>query len=166
MNANASSGRIVEEPTLLAIRAAATGQTVVWTNGCFDLLHVGHIRNLQAARKLGDLLIVGLNSDESVRRLKGPQRPIVSQGDRAEVLASLRCVDYVVIFDDLDPGRILALVRPDVCCKGADYAPPHGKPIPEADVIASFGGRIEFLPFVPGKSTTHLVDQLSGSKSS
>lgn len=168
MSATGSYPKVVDEPTLLALRARAKadGRTVVWTNGCFDLLHVGHVRNLQAAKRLGDLLVVGLNSDRSVRQLKGPERPVNSEADRAEVLAGLGCVDYVVLFDDLDPGRILARVQPDIHCKGADYAPPHGKPIPEAGVIAAYGGRIEFLPLVPGKSTTNLVEQLRGAEGS
>jgi rfaE bifunctional protein nucleotidyltransferase chain/domain len=164
MSATGSCPKVGDEPGLVAVRdqARADGKTVVWTNGCFDLLHVGHVRNLQAARRLGDILVVGLNSDRSVRQLKGPERPINPERDRAEVLAALVCVDYVVVFDDPDPGRILAKVRPDVHCKGADYAPPHGNPIPEAGVIAAYGGRIEFLPLVPGKSTTSLVEQLRG----
>ncbi|HXG08812.1 MAG TPA: D-glycero-beta-D-manno-heptose 1-phosphate adenylyltransferase [Gemmataceae bacterium] len=158
----APNPKVVDEASLLVIReqARAAGKTVVWTNGCFDLLHVGHIRNLQAARRLGDLLVVGLNSDASVRRLKGPGRPIVPEAERAEVLAALECVDYVVIFDDLEPSRILGRVRPDIHCKGADYAPPGGKPIVEAGVVASYGGRIEFLPLVEGVSTTDLVRRI------
>jgi D-beta-D-heptose 7-phosphate kinase/D-beta-D-heptose 1-phosphate adenosyltransferase len=155
-------GKVVDEVTLLQIRecARAEGKTVAWTNGCFDLLHLGHVRNLQAARQRGDILVVGLNSDRSVRRLKGPQRPIIPEAERAEILAALACVDYVVIFDDIDPGPILARVRPDIHCKGADYAPPHGKPIPEAQVIESYGGRVAFLPLVPNLSTSDLVRRI------
>jgi rfaE bifunctional protein nucleotidyltransferase chain/domain len=154
--------KVVDQQSLLEIRrrCRTEGKKVIWTNGCFDLLHVGHVRNLQDARSLGDLLVVGLNSDNSVRRLKGPARPLLPQADRAEVLAALACVDYVVIFDDPDPTRILATLQPDVHCKGAEYAPPHGKPIPEAPVVASYGGRIEFLPTVPGISTTELVRRI------
>jgi D-beta-D-heptose 7-phosphate kinase/D-beta-D-heptose 1-phosphate adenosyltransferase len=157
-----SSPKVVNEQTLLEIRARArtAGKKVVWTNGCFDLLHVGHVRNLQSARRLGQMLVVGLNSDASVRGLKGPGRPILPQQDRAEMLAALACVDHVLIFDDPDPIRILSRLQPDIHCKGAEYAPPHGKPIPEADVVASYGGRIEFLPLVPGISTTELVRRI------
>jgi rfaE bifunctional protein nucleotidyltransferase chain/domain len=141
-------------------RYRAEGRTVVWTNGCFDLLHVGHVRNLQAARQLGDVLVVGLNSDDSVTRLKGPERPLLPAAERAEILAALACVDHVVIFDELTPEAALARLKPDIHCKGSDYAPPHGKPIPEAKVVASYGGRIEFLPLLPDHSTTDLVRRI------
>ena len=141
-------------------RARQEKKTVVWTNGCFDLLHVGHVRNLQAARTRGDVLVVGVNSDASVRQLKGPGRPLVPAEQRVEVLAALECVDFVVVFEELTPVEALARLQPDVHCKGADYAPPHGKPIPEAPVVASYGGRIEFLPLVPGVSTSDLVRRM------
>jgi len=137
------------------------GRSVVWTNGCFDILHVGHIRSLQAARGRGDLLVVGINSDESVRRIKGPDRPIIHQGERAETLAALECVDRVVVFDEPTPEAALSRLQPDVHCKGADYAPPNGKPIPEARIIASYGGRVEFLPLTPDVSTTAIVDRIA-----
>ena len=154
--------KAVSWETLLARRARARQErkTVVWTNGCFDLLHVGHVRNLQAARSCGDILIVGVNSDASVRQLKGLGRPLVPADQRAEVLAGLECVDYVVLFDELTPEAALARLQPDVHCKGADYAPPDGKPIPEASVVAAYGGRIEFLPLVPALSTTDLVRRI------
>lgn len=136
------------------------GKKVVWTNGCFDLLHVGHLRNLQYARRLGDALVVGLNSDASVHALKGPGRPIVAVPERAELLAGLECVDRVVVFDELTPEMALARLQPDICCKGADYAPPAGKPIPEARIVAAYGGKLEFLPLVPGRSTTDLVARI------
>jgi rfaE bifunctional protein nucleotidyltransferase chain/domain len=132
----------------------------VWTNGCFDLLHVGHVRSLQAARRLGDVLIVGVNSDASVRQLKGTGRPILPAEERAELLSALACVDYVVIFDELTPEAALARLQPDVHCKGADYALPHGKPIPEAALVESYGGRVEFLPLVPGTSTSDLIQRI------
>ena len=139
----------------------AEKQTVVWTNGCFDLLHAGHVRSLVAARKLGDVLVVGLNSDASVRQLKGPLRPIMPQAERAELLAALACVDAVVIFDEPTPEQALARLRPDIHCKGADYAPPHGKPVPEKTLVESYGGRVEFLPLLPGVSTTDLVERIN-----
>jgi D-glycero-beta-D-manno-heptose 1-phosphate adenylyltransferase len=144
---------------LLPVReqARAERKTVVWTNGCFDLLHVGHVRSLQAARFFGDLLVVGLNSDASVRALKGPERPVVRAAERAEILAALACVDYVIVFDELTPEQAIGRLQPDVCCKGADYAPPDGKPIPEAALVSSYGGRVEFLPMVPATSTTDLI---------
>jgi rfaE bifunctional protein nucleotidyltransferase chain/domain len=133
----------------------------VWTNGCFDLLHVGHVRSLREARGLGDVLVVGLNSDQSVRRLKGPARPLVPEAERAEILAALECVDAVVIFNEQTPERVLSQLQPNVCCKGADYAPPHGKPVPEAALVESYGGRMAYLSFSPGVSTTELARRAS-----
>jgi rfaE bifunctional protein nucleotidyltransferase chain/domain len=155
-------GQIVSWPALLWIRKRwrAEGKTVVWTNGCFDLLHAGHVESLRAARSLGDVLVVGLNGDESVRRLKGPTRPIFPARQRAQMLAALKCVDYVVVFDELTPERALARLKPDVHCKGADYAPPRGKPIPETAVVAAYGGRIEFLPLVDCVSTSRIIQQI------
>ncbi len=135
-------------------------RTVVWTNGCFDILHVGHVRSLQAAKAFGDVLIVGLNSDASVRQLKGPTRPIIPGVQRAELLAALRCVDEVIIFDDLTPERMLAALQPDIHCKGADYAPPSGKPIPEKALVERYGGRVMFLPMVAELSTTSIVSRM------
>ncbi len=141
-------------------QCASEGKTVVWTNGCFDLIHPGHIRSLQAAKRLGDVLIVGLNSDESVRQLKGPARPVLSELERAEVLGALACVDYVVVFPELRPDAALLRFKPDVHCKGAEYAPPRGKPIPEMETVLSYGGRIEFLPYMGGISTTELIRRM------
>src|SRR5262245_5357806 len=107
------------EPVVAALKAS--GKTVVLANGCFDLLHVGHIRYLEGARELGDALIVGLNSDESVRRLKGPQRPLMPESERAEILTALACVDYIVIFQEPTVERLLLVLKPDIQCKGTDY---------------------------------------------
>jgi rfaE bifunctional protein nucleotidyltransferase chain/domain len=163
---SSSHEKVSSLPALLSWRAAARreGKTVVWTNGCFDLLHVGHVRNLQAARLLGDFLIVGVNGDEAVRRLKGSGRPIVPGAERAEILAALACVDRVVVFEEPTPAESLAALQPDIHCKGADYAPPDGKPIPEAAVVAAYGGRIEFLPLIPLTSTTRLIERICGAK--
>jgi rfaE bifunctional protein nucleotidyltransferase chain/domain len=154
------------EIPLLAERARwrAEGRVVVWTNGCFDLLHAGHVRSLRAARALGDVLLVGLNSDASVRRLKGPGRPLMPAGERAEILAELACVDRVVAFDEDTPEAVLARFQPDIHCKGIDYAPPHGKPIPEAALVEGYGGRIVFLPLSPGLSTTELLRRLRAAE--
>ncbi len=138
------------------------GKTVVWTNGCFDLLHVGHARSLAAAKALGDILIVGVNSDASVRKLKGPSRPLVSEGHRAELLAAFECVDCVVIFDDLTPERLLGLLHPDIHCKGSDYAPPSGKPIPERALVEAYGGKVKFLPMIEELSTTSILSRIIG----
>lgn len=130
------------------------GRKLVFTNGCFDLLHVGHVRYLQAARQLGDLLFVGVNSDASVRRLKGPERPIQSEQDRAEILSALGCVDACLVFDEDTPERLIKAVKPDTLVKGGDW--PVNK-IVGADYVMSYGGDVRSLPFVDGKSTTQLV---------
>jgi rfaE bifunctional protein nucleotidyltransferase chain/domain len=139
----------------LAERVRGGGGTVVATGGCFDLLHAGHVRMLQAARALGDCLIVCLNSDASVRRLKGPDRPLVGQDDRAAVLGALECVDAVAVFEEDDPRAILETLRPDVWAKGGDYALGD---LPEAEVLASWGGRAVIVPYVSGRSTTRLIE--------
>lgn len=130
---------------------------VVFTNGCFDLLHVGHVRYLTAARALGGLLVVGLNSDDSVRRIKGPLRPIIGQDQRAEVLAGLACVDYLTIFDEPDPLPLIEALRPDVLVKGADWA--LGE-IVGADAVTARGGRVERISVVPGASTTDIIERI------
>lgn len=133
-------------------------QRVVFTNGCFDLMHIGHVRYLQAARNLGDLLVVGVNSDGSVRALsKGPDRPIVPDVQRAEVLAALACVDYVVIFQEPDPGALIAALQPDILVKGGDW--PLDRIIGRETVEAR-GGRVQTIPLVPGVSTTTLVQRI------
>jgi rfaE bifunctional protein nucleotidyltransferase chain/domain len=158
-----SRAKVADLDELLALRARwrAEGKTVVWTNGCFDLLHVGHVRGLQEARSLGDVLVVGVNSDASVRRLKGAGRPIVPAAERAELLAALACVDRVLVFGEDTPSAVLGRLRPDVHCKGEDYAPPSTRPIPEAEVVHAYGGSIAFLKFTPGASTTDLVRRIA-----
>jgi rfaE bifunctional protein nucleotidyltransferase chain/domain len=135
------------------------GKTVVWTNGVFDLIHAGHIRSLRGAKAFGDILIVGINSDASTRRIKGPTRPLMSQEDRAELLSALEMVDAVVIFDETEPSAALARLQPDIHCKGEEYA--DGKrPIPERAVVESYGGQVKFLPLLTGRSTTNLLDKV------
>lgn len=153
------TGKIVDWERLLARRDSwrRAGRTVVWTNGCFDVLHAGHVRSLSAARELGDILVVGLNGDDAVRRLKGAGRPIIPVEQRAEVLAALKSVDYVVVFDEDTPEEVLGRLQPDVHAKGEDYAE---RDLPERAVVESYGGRVEFLPLVPGVSTTAIVDRL------
>jgi rfaE bifunctional protein nucleotidyltransferase chain/domain len=145
---------------LAAMRAQWKDKTVVWTNGCFDLIHAGHVRSLQAAKALGDILIVGLNSDESVRAIKGQGRPLMGEEDRAEVMAAMELVDYVTIFGETDPSAALAKLRPDIHTKGADY---ENREIPERAVVESYGGRICFLPLLPGRSTSALVERMCGN---
>jgi D-beta-D-heptose 7-phosphate kinase / D-beta-D-heptose 1-phosphate adenosyltransferase len=140
----------------LARSVRARGGTVVATGGCFDLLHPGHVRTLEAARALGDCLVVLLNSDASVRALKGPGRPVVAEVDRAAVLRALRCVDAVLVFGETTPVAALEAVRPHVWAKGADYA---GRELPEADALARWGGEVCLLPLVDGQSTTRLIEE-------
>jgi D-glycero-beta-D-manno-heptose 1-phosphate adenylyltransferase len=142
----------------VAVLRARGGRLVV-TNGCFDLLHVGHVRYLQAARALGDFLTVGLNSDASTRRLKGPERPLVPEAERAEVLAALTCVDAVVLFDEPTAEALVAALRPEIYVKGDDYSE---STLPEARVVQSYGGEIRLLPTVAGLSTTALVERIRG----
>lgn len=139
-------------------KAQAAGQRVVFTNGCFDLLHRGHIRYLEQARSLGDLLVVALNSDASVRRLKGKTRPVVPEAERAEVLAALAAVDLVMIFDELDPARVIRAVRPDVLVKGGDWPVDR---IVGADFVQSAGGTVRSLPYVEGMSTSALIRRIT-----
>jgi rfaE bifunctional protein nucleotidyltransferase chain/domain/rfaE bifunctional protein kinase chain/domain len=139
----------------LAARVREEGGTVVATGGCFDLLHAGHVRALEAARALGDCLIVCLNSDDSVRRLKGPDRPLVPEPDRAAVLAALRCVDAVAVFEEDDPRAVLRVLRPHVWAKGGDYA---ASELPEAETLAEWGGRAVVVPYVAGRSTSRLIE--------
>jgi rfaE bifunctional protein nucleotidyltransferase chain/domain len=152
-----AAARAVED--VIAIeRVRAEGGVVVATGGCFDLLHAGHVQTLQAARALGDCLVVCLNSDASVRRLKGADRPLVSQQDRASLLAALSCVDAVTIFDEDTPERVLEELRPDIWAKGGDYADSE---LPEAAVLERWGGRAVVLPFLDGRSTTKLIEQVA-----
>jgi rfaE bifunctional protein nucleotidyltransferase chain/domain len=157
-------GRIVTAEELARLRDEAdrAGRRLVFTNGCFDLLHAGHVRYLQQARELGDALAVGLNSDRSVRELKGEGRPINRQDDRAEVLAALGCVDYVVIFDGKRATDVLRTVRPHIYAKGGDYTPDSLDP-EERAALAEAGSSIKILPLVPGRSTTSVVERLRGA---
>ncbi len=140
----------------------AKGHRIVFTNGCFDLMHIGHTRYLQAARELGDLLVVGVNTDASVRALKkGAGRPLVPEAQRAELLAALACVDYVVLFDEPDPARLIAELQPDVLVKGGDWPP---EAIVGREIVEARGGRVQSIPLVPGVSTTTLVDKIKSLK--
>ncbi len=138
-------------------RLKAQGKKVVFTNGCFDLLHVGHIRYLKRAKKQGHVLVVGLNTDRSVRLIKGEKRPIVSQQERAEVLSALEVVDYVVLFDEPDPFHLIETLRPNVLVKGADW--PKNKII-GGDLVEKGGGRIVRVPLVKGASSTGVIEKI------
>jgi D-beta-D-heptose 7-phosphate kinase/D-beta-D-heptose 1-phosphate adenosyltransferase len=146
-----------DEAGALVARVRARGGTVVATGGCFDLLHAGHVATLQAARRLGDCLVVCLNSDASVAELKGPDRPLVNQADRARLLAALGCVDAVVIFGELTPHAVLSWLRPDVWVKGGDYADGGAPTLPEADLVRRWGGQTVIVPYLAGRSTSRLV---------
>ncbi len=137
-------------------------QSLVLTNGCFDLLHVGHVRYLQAARALGDALAVGLNSDASVRRLKGPTRPYTPETERAEILAALGCIDFLTIFHEDTAELLVEGIRPAVYVKGGDYSsdPRSASFPPEGQVVEKYGGRLTIVPHVPGRSTSALIDQV------
>lgn len=159
--------KIVTRDEMINIRdqLRASGKRVVLTNGCFDILHVGHVRYLQQARALGDCLVVGLNSDESVRRLKGEKRPFAPEQDRAEILAALECVDYVIIFEEDTAEQLVAELKPDIYAKGGDYSLEAkgndqnraGKNLPEAKVVTSYGGKVVILPLQIGYSTTDVI---------
>ena len=137
----------------------AARRTLVFTNGCFDILHVGHVRYLAAARALGDALLVAVNSDRSVRALKGAGRPVMSEAERAEMLAALACVDFVTVFDEDSPRRLIVELLPDILVKGGDYALDeiHGR-----EEVEAAGGRVLALPFVEGASTTGIIERVKG----
>ena len=137
-----------------------SGKTVVCTNGCFDILHAGHVRYLEKTKSFADYSIVLLNSDKSVKSIKGPSRPINNENDRAEILSALRYVDYVVLFDEDSPKNLLDEIKPDVYTKGADY---NMETLPEADIMKKNGTRVEFIEFVEGKSTTGIIEKMKNN---
>jgi D-beta-D-heptose 7-phosphate kinase/D-beta-D-heptose 1-phosphate adenosyltransferase len=155
--------KILSLEKLLGVRQSlrADGKRLVFTNGVFDLLHVGHVRYLAAARNLGDALVVAINSDRTVRQLKGDNRPIVNENERAEILAALRAVTYVTVFDDISPRRLINELLPDVLVKGGDYQLDeiHGR-----DEVEAAGGRVVSLPFVEGASTSTIVERMKSAK--
>jgi D-beta-D-heptose 7-phosphate kinase/D-beta-D-heptose 1-phosphate adenosyltransferase len=146
-----------EQVSQIVSQLKREGRKVAFTNGCFDLLHIGHLELLENARKLGDILIVGLNSDDSVRRLKGPQRPINTQLDRARILAALEVVDYVVIFNEDTPLELIQTIKPDFLIKGGDYRPDA---IVGSEFVESYGGKVIVFPLVRGKSTSDLINTI------
>ena len=158
-----AAARILERNRLIARVAIARkgGARVVFANGCFDLLHVGHVRYLEAARSLGDLLVVGVNSDEQVRRLKGEGRPCVPERERAETVASLRAVDYVTVFHEPTVAELLAALRPDIHAKGTDYTE---ESVPERDVVRSYGGRVQIVGDPKDHSSTEMLRKVSGEQ--
>lgn len=155
-------GQILDRQELAKKIAAhkAEKKKIVTTNGCFDILHIGHVRILNAAKALGDILVVGVNSDASVRRLKGAKRPLVPEDERAEIIANLQAVDYVTIFPEDTPVEFLTAIKPDIHVKGKDYKVGS---LAETPVVESFGGRVELLELVPNKSTTKLIGAICES---
>src|SRR2546421_11840878 len=153
------SGKILSHDELINERECLHGarKTLVFTNGVFDILHVGHVRYLEQARTLGDVVVVAINSDASARKLKGEGRPLINQDERAEILAALRTVDYVTIFDDVSPRSLIARLLPDVLVKGGDYALDeiHGR-----EEVESAGGRVVSLPFVEGVSSSGIIEKM------
>ena len=150
-------GKIIDREKIANVveELRAKGKKIVFTNGCFDIIHLGHIRYLREAKSKGDVLIIGLNSDESVRKIKGEKRPIMEQEERAEILASLEMVDFVVIFDETAPDELIKLIRPDVHIKGGDYQSPDE--LPEAELVRSLGGEVIIAGGVEGKSTSNII---------
>ena len=149
-------GRLVSQDEILKIvrEGQKLGKTFVATNGCFDILHVGHVRYLQKTKALADYAIVMLNSDKSVKMIKGEDRPINNEQDRAEILNALSCVDYVVLFEERSPANLLEAIKPDIYTKGADYTL---ETLPERDIVIKNNIKVEFIDFVAGKSTTNVI---------
>lgn len=159
-----NTDKYAPDPQWLAARVAsyrATGHRIVLTNGCFDILHAGHVSYLERARELGDILIIAVNSDTSVSRLKGPSRPINPLEDRIQVLAALRCVDYLVPFDDNTPSNLIRIIRPDIYVKGGDYTK---QTLPEASLVEQLGGDVQILPLVKNRSTTSIIERIRSSQ--
>ncbi|HEX2141657.1 MAG TPA: D-glycero-beta-D-manno-heptose 1-phosphate adenylyltransferase, partial [Candidatus Limnocylindria bacterium] len=158
--ATVSGGPVAPDREALARRVALEkrrGRRIVFTNGCFDILHSGHVAYLEQARALGDVLVVAVNGDESVRRLKGPGRPVNALPDRLEVLSALASVDYVVSFDEDSPQALIEALRPDVVAKGGDYSE---ETLPEAELVRGMGGEVRILPFVADRSTTRIIERI------
>ena len=152
-------GKVItrNEAKNLVLELKKQNKTTVFTNGCFDILHIGHVRYLKESARFGDILIIGLNSDSSVKRLKGESRPINNESDRAELLSELGFVDYVVVFDEDTPQNLLDEIKPDVYTKGADYTLDT---LPEAKIVLKNGGRVVFINLVEGKSTTNVIKKI------
>ena len=151
--------KIKEKKQLLRIvkELKAKRKRIVFTNGCFDLLHIGHVRYLEEAKALGDVLVVGLNTDVSVRKLKGPKRPILPEEERAEILSGLGCVDYITLFHEMDPLKLITSLHPDVLVKGGDWAKEQ---IVGREVVEMSGGEVVIIPFVEKASTSNLIETI------
>lgn len=150
--------RIIERESITGtLKEIRHGKKLVFTNGCFDIIHLGHINYLEKARQLGDILVVGINSDSSVRTIKGDKRPLIREEERAKIVSSLRFVDYVVIFDEKTPISIIKEIQPDIHVKGGDY---NAEDLPEYSTVKSYGGKVVILPYLPGKSTTGIIEKI------
>jgi len=156
-NAAPSKVKTVRQLKAILARLRKRGERIVFTNGCFDLLHIGHLRYLQRARRFGDRLVVAINSDRSVKKIKGPLRPLLPQSERAELLAALSCVDYVTIFDEPDPLAVITTLRPDVLIKGSDWG---RNKIIGRDVVERHGGQVRRVPLIKGVSTTRIIQKI------
>ena len=156
------SGKLksLEEIKAIAVSARTNGKKVAFTNGCFDLLHRGHVHVLRAARACADLLIVGINSDQSVKHIKGPTRPVLPESDRCELLGAMEMVDFVVLFNEPDPQNLISAIRPDVLVKGGDW---NSEKIIGADIVEEAGGRVVVVPYIKGFSTTEIIERIKNS---
>ena len=150
---------LIDRKNAVEFRQSLKNKKIVFTNGCFDIIHAGHVRYLTTAKNFGDILIVGLNTDESVRRLKGNSRPINNQDDRAEVLLGLKAVDHVIFFGEATAENLIAEIQPDIYVKGGDYTL---ETLPEAKIVQSYGGSVEFVNLVAGRSTTGIIEKIRG----
>lgn len=156
------SGKLktLAELTVIAEQARQAGKLIVFTNGCFDLLHRGHVHILRQAKAGGDILIVGINSDRSVQSIKGRQRPILPQSDRIELIAAMEMVDYVIVYDEPDPYELIAAIKPNLLAKGGDWS---ADKIIGADIVEREGGRVAVIPYLPGNSTTDIIERIRNS---
>lgn len=156
------SGKLksLEEIKAITVSARTNGKKVAFTNGCFDLLHPGHVHVLRAARACADLLIVGINSDQSVKHIKGPTRPVLPESDRCELLGAMEMVDFVVLFNEPDPHNLISAIRPDVLVKGGDW---NSEKIIGADIVEEAGGRVVVVPYIKGFSTTEIIERIKNS---
>jgi D-beta-D-heptose 7-phosphate kinase/D-beta-D-heptose 1-phosphate adenosyltransferase len=150
----------LEEIKTIVVDARTNGKKVAFTNGCFDLLHRGHVHVLRAARACADLLIVGINSDQSVKQIKGPTRPVLPESDRCELLGAMEMVDFVVLFNEPDPHNLISAIRPDVLVKGGDW---HTEKIIGSDMVEEAGGRVVVVPYIKGFSTTEIIERIKNS---
>ena len=149
----------LDELRSIAVQARGDGKAIVFTNGCFDLLHRGHVHVLRGAKALGDILIVAINSDRSVKEIKGPKRPVLPESDRAELVAAMEMVDYVALFDEPDPYKMIAAIRPNVLVKGGDWGAGE---IIGADIVEQDGGKVAVIPYLKGFSTTEIIERIRG----